>query len=417
MLSPSKFKDRVFYGWVVVVTFFIVGITLYGIYLSFGVFFKSIESEFNLTRTETSAIVSASLLLAGFFAFVAGWALDRYGPKLVVLFMGIFTGLSLVLTSQTTSLWQLFITYSLFLSMGTGAVFVVPMSTVSRWFDKKRGLALGLASTGIGLGIIIFAPFATYLITNYGWRIAYLVMGLIAWVAIIPLSRLLKGDPREVGALPDGVKTRSKRTSDTEDSSQIIGFSLLQVFRTRTFWLFLYTWVMFAAAIFMVYTHLVPHITDLGFSAAEAAAVFSLMGVASIAGRAPVGVASDRIGRKLTAIICILLEVGSLFWLVWAHDLWALYLFVLVFGFASTGFSTSIGALVGDVFGVGKIGAIFGILELGFGIGAAIGPVLTGFIFDVTGSYYMAFQAGALAVLTTVLPIALARRETDGNAE
>ena len=415
MLSLSKLKDRIFYGWVVVVTFFIVGITLYGICLSFGVFFKSIESEFNLTRTETSAIVSASLLLAGFFAFVAGWALDRYGPKVVVLFMGIFTGLSLVLTSQTTSLWQLFITYSLFLSMGTGAVYVVPMSTVSRWFDKKRGLALGLAGTGVGLGMIIFAPLATYLITNYGWRIAYLVIGLIAWVAIIPLSRLLKGDPREVGALPDGVKRRSKRTSDREDSSQVIGFSLSQVFRTKSFWLLLYTWVIFAAAIFLVYTHLIPHITDLGFSAAEAAVVFSLMGVSSIAGRAPVGVASDRIGRKLTAVICILLEAGSLFWLIWAHDLWALYLFVLFFGFASAGFSTSMGALVGDVFSVGKLGAIFGILEFGFGIGAAIGPVVTGFIFDVSGSYYMAFLAGALATLTSVLPIALVRREAGGG--
>ena len=415
MLSPSKLKDRIFYGWVVVVTFFIVGITLYGIYLSFGVFFKSIESEFSLTRTATSAIASASLLLAGFFAFVAGWALDRYGPKLIVLFMGIFTGLSLILTSQTTSLWQLFITYSLFLSMGTGAVYVVPMSTVSRWFNKKRGLALGLASTGVGLGMIIFAPLATYLITNYGWRIAYLVMGLIAWVAIIPLSRLLKGDPHEVGALPDGVKTRLRRTPDGEESSRLTGFSLSQAFRTRSFWLLLYTWVIFAAAVLLVYTHLVPHITDLGFSAAEAAVVFSLMGVSSIAGRAPVGVASDRIGRKLTAVICILLEAGSMLWLIWAHDLWALYLFVLFFGFASAGFSTSMGALVGDVFSVGKLGAIFGILEFGFGIGAAIGPVVTGFIFDVSGSYYMAFLAGALATLTSVLPIALVRREAGGG--
>ena len=417
MLSPAKLKDRIFYGWVVVVTFFIVGITLYGIYFSFGIFFKSIASEFSLTRTETSAIASANILLAGFFAFVSGWALDRYGPKLIVLFMGIFTGLSLILTSQTTSLWQLFITYSLLLSIGTGAVYVVPMSTVSRWFNRKRGLALGLASTGVGLGMIIFAQLATHLITNYDWRTAYLVMGLIAWVAIIPLSRLLKGDPSEVGALPDGVKTRLKRMSDGGDYGRSIGFSLSQVFRSRSFWFLLYTWTIFAVATFMVYIHLVPHITDLGFSAAEAATVFSLVGVASIAGRVPVGIASDKIGRKLTVIFCIVLEAGSIFWLAWANELWALYLFVLVFGFAATGLSTSMGALVGDVFGAGKTGAIFGMLEFGLGVGAAIGTVMAGYVFDVTGNYQMAFLAGSLALITTALTIAMVRRETKGDFE
>ena len=113
MQSPINFSDKLFYGWVVVIAFFIIGITLYGIHFSFGVFFKSIESEFNLTRAATSAILSANMLLAGVCSFFAGWALDRYGPKVVVLLMGIFTGLSLVLTSQVNAIWQIFLTYSL----------------------------------------------------------------------------------------------------------------------------------------------------------------------------------------------------------------------------------------------------------------------------------------------------------------
>lgn len=146
--------------------------------------------------------------------------------------------------------------------------------------------------------------------------------------------------------------------------------------------------------------------------AGEAAAVFGLMGVASIAGRVPVGIASDKIGRKLTAIICVLLQAGAMLWLMWAQDLWMFYLFVLVFGFAHTGFGTSMGALIGDIFGLGKIGATFGVLELGFGIGAAIGPVVGGLIFDVTNSYFMAFLIGALAMVVSTLLIALVRRET-----
>ena len=180
LLSPLRLKDKLFYGWVVVAAFFIVGTIIWGIRFSFGVFFNSIESEFNLTRAATSTIFSIYMVLGGVFAILGGWALDRYEPRIVVLLMGLFTGLGLLLTSQTNSLWQLFITYSLLLSIGTNATYVVLTSTVSRWFDKKRGLALGIAGSGVGLGMMVMAPFATYLISNFDWRMAYIGIGLIA---------------------------------------------------------------------------------------------------------------------------------------------------------------------------------------------------------------------------------------------
>ena len=411
MLSVLKFKDRLFYGWVVVVAFLVIGITLYGIQFSFGVFFKSIQSEFNLTRAATSAILSVNMLLAGVSAVLAGWALDKYGPRIVILSMGLFTGLSLLLTSQTNSPWQLFITYSLLLAMGTGALYVVPTSTVSRWFDKKRGLALGIAGSGSGLGMVIMAPFATYLIYNFDWRMAYIVIGLITWFMVIPLSRLLKREPREIGALPDGL-SHSKDIANRDESIQPVDSSLLQVFRTRSFWLVIFIWLFFASSLFLIFTHLVPHATDIGFSAGDAATVLSLMGGVGIAGKVLMGVASDRIGRKLTAIICALLQAGAMVWLIWSQDLWMLYLFALVYGFAYSGFGSSMGALIGDTFGLGKIGAIFGVLEIGFGIGAAIGSTVGGIIFDVSNSYSVAFLMGAIAMLITALLIVLVRRES-----
>jgi OFA family oxalate/formate antiporter-like MFS transporter len=122
-------KDRLFYGWVVVAVFLVISIALYGIHFSFGVFFKSIEAEFGLSRAATSAILSANVLLGGAYSFFAGRALDRYGPRVALLAMGLFVGLSLVLTSLTNALWQLFFTYSLLLAMGTGPVYVVPITT------------------------------------------------------------------------------------------------------------------------------------------------------------------------------------------------------------------------------------------------------------------------------------------------
>lgn len=413
MLSPLKSKGGLFYGWVVVIVFFVTCVALYGIHFSFGVFFKSIESEFNLTRAATSTVLSGQMILAGFFAFAAGWTLDRYGPRLVLLLMGLFAGLSLVLTGQTTDMWQLYITYSLLLAMGTGAIFVVPMSAVSRWFDKKRGLALGIAGAGIGLGPVVTAPFATYLITNFNWRTAYVIIGVIAWVIVIPLSRLLKRDPYEIGALPDGVKSKVRNPGDVAESIPPVGLSLPQAFRTRSFWLVVFIWMLYASSTFLLMTHLVPHATDIGFSAMEAATVVSMIGGSAIVGRLLMGFVSDRIGRKLTSVICALLHAGALVWLLWAQELWMLYLFALLFGFALGGLSPAMAALISDAFGVSRLGSILGVLEIAFGAGAAAGSAIGGLIFDVRGSYFLAFLIGALALTVVALLITLMRKETE----
>jgi len=413
--TPWRLTDRIFYGWVVVAVFLVIGIMLYGIHFSFGVFFKSIEAEFNLTRTATSAILSANLLLAGLCSFFFGWALDRYGPRLVVLLMAVFTGLSLVLTSQTNALWQLFITYSLLLALGTGPIYVVPMSAVSRWFDKKRGLALGLSSIGMGLGTMVMAPFATYLITNYSWQTAYLVIGLIAWVIAIPLTRLLKRDPREIGALPDGVRIGDAEPPPGTETSPPAQHPFLAIVQNRNFWVFASIWFLFAACLFLIVTHLVPHITDIGFTPIEAATALSLLGAASIPGRLLMGIASDKIGRKKTFMVSTLLQAVAIVWLIWAQSLWGLYIFALVYGFFYSGFGSSGAALISDTFGVKNIGVVLGLLEIGFGIGAATGPAAGGYIYDVSGNYTAAFIAAALAMLVATLLVTMVKREAPGR--
>ncbi len=415
MLPFFRSKDKLFYGWVVVITFFIVGTVLFGIQISFGVFFKSIESEFTLSRAVTSSIQSTSMLLTGITAFVGGLAIDRYGPKIVLLLMGLFAGFSLLLTSQTNSPWQLFITYSLLLSLGTGPIFVVITSTVSRWFDKRRGLALGIAGAGSGLGMVIMAPLASYLITRFDWRISYIVLGLIAWLIVVPLSRLLKKDPREIGAIPDGINLRTNNKID-EDRLRPVDLSPLQVFRTRSFWIIAFVWVFLASSGFFIFVHFVRHVTDIDFSAGEAAVGLGLIGLSSFASRILVGAMSDKIGRKLTAVICALIQAGNMLWLIWAHDLWMLYLFAIVFGFAFSGFVAAMSALIGDIFGLRSIGSIVGMLEIGFGIGAAIGPFIGGLIFDVDGSYHSAFLIFASILLLQAFLITLVRPETNRDS-
>ncbi|GAI10456.1 unnamed protein product [marine sediment metagenome] len=391
--------------------FFVISTLIFGTRFSFGIFFKSIESEFDLTRTVTSGIFSVNMVLGCVFAILGGLASDRYGPRIVLFLMGLLTGLSLLLTSQTNSMWQLFITYSLLLAMGSSAMFVVMMSTVSRWFDKKRGLALGIASSGVGLGIMVMAPFATFLISNFDWRMAFIIIGVITWLIVFPLSRLLKKDPYEIGALPDGLDSFSKDIKNKEESIQPADFSLLQTLRTKTFWLITFVWLFLASNMFLVFTHLVPHVTDIGFSAGEAAAVLSLVGGLSVVGRVLMGTVSDRIGRKPTAIICALLQAGAMVWLTWSQDLWMLYLFALFYGLAYGGIGPSIAALIGDTFGLRSMGAILGALDIGFGVGGALGSAIGGLIFDATNSYFMAFLLGAVVMFISALLIAVIRRE------
>jgi len=418
----SNLKDRLFYGWVIVAAFFIISIALAGVRLSFGIFFKSIEAEFSLTRAATSTVLSTYMVLCTVFAILGGWALDKYGPRVITLLLGLFAGLSLLLISQVDSLWQLFVTYSLLFAAGSGAAFVVMMSTISRWFDKKRGLALGITSSGAGLGMVVMAPFATLLISSFGWQMAYGVIGLIILLVMIPLSRLLKRDPYEIGALPDGVKSGSgnegvEQPKNEEGSTGSVGLSLLQALRARSFWLFVFINLFFASGVFLVMTHLVPHITDVGFSAGEAAAVFSLLGLTVIAGRVAMGIVSDRIGRKISFIICALLEAGAMVWLIYSQDLWMFYLFALVWGFAYGGVAPSAVALAGETFGLHRLGAIMGMLDVGFGIGAAIGPAMGGLIFDANSSYSVAFLIGAGGYFIAALLITLVRQETGRNFE
>ena len=412
MLSPLRLKDKLFYGWVIVVACLIGGTALYGIRLSFGVFFKSLESEFNLTRVATSSVFAAYTILAAVFTIVGGWAVDRYGPRRVLFSMGLLTGLGLLITSQTNSFWQLFLSYSLLLAIGTGASYPVLMSVVSRWFDKKRGLALGIAGAGGSLGIITMVPFAAYLISELDWRTSYLVMGLVTWVVVISLSMLLRKGPSEIGVLPDGVKLSEGRTEPTGNGeSQLAGFSLLQEFRTNNLWLIFAVWLLFSLSIHLVLTHIIPHVTDIGISTLEASTILSIMGGSTLLSRVLTGRVSDIIGRKMLGIIWAVLQSGALVGLIWAQDLPMFYLFAIAFGLSWGGIGVISTALIVDMFGGRNLGIIMGAIDVGFQVGAAIGPVVGGFVFDVTGTYTVAFAIGAAAMLVTALLIALTRRE------
>ena len=387
--------------------------TVLGIRSSFGVFFTSIETEFLLSRAATSSMFSVFMIISAAVAISGGWILDRYGPRIVIFLMGVFVALGLVLTSQTSSVWQLFFTYSLLAALGTGAGFTVVTATTSRWFVRKRGLALGIGLSGEGMGTLAIAPLAAYLISSYDWRMTYVVMGLIGGLIICSLSLLLRKSPQEIGLLPDGESPPPNGIAGGNAGIPVqpIGFSLLETIRTRSFWFLWLATLLYTACHFILLTHIVPHVTDAGVSTTTAGMVLALVGGGNIVGRIGMGVVSDRIGRKVSAVSCALLQITVMVWLIWAQDVGTFYLISILAGFAFGGLSNSAIAMLGDTFGVGSLGTIMGAIVVGFSLGAALGPYVGGLIFDVTASYHMAFLIGAVVTIFALLFIAAVRRE------
>ncbi|MBW1799265.1 MAG: MFS transporter [Deltaproteobacteria bacterium] len=405
-------RNKIFYGWFVAGAGFLISVFGLGARYSYGVFLKSIEADLGMTRAVTSSIFSVYMLLGCLMAVLGGWCMDRYGPKKVGIIMGTFTGLSFILTSRVNSPWQLFITYSLLFSLGTGAVYVVANSTASRWFVRKRGLVVGFTSAGGGVGTLFIAPFAAFLISSYHWRTAFITLGFLTWVGIAAVSLLFKKDPRDIGLLPDGATSGSpdgdhqKKTGDAPRP----GFSLGQAYRMSQFWLLGFSWAFLSLSMHLIFVHIVPYAIDTGISPMDASFILSLIGIANIMGRVTLGKLSDIVGRKPLAITCDLVQCVALIWLMWARQFWMLYAFSFAFGFTFGASSTQITILVGDIFGTRSLGAIMGILTAGFALGAAIGPAVGGFIFDVSGHYFMAFATGAIAMLLAAGAIAFIRK-------
>ena len=414
MISFLKIKDRLFYGWVIVIAALIIGTLTFGIRNAFGVFFKSLEGEFGLSRAMTSGILSIHLVVGTVFIIIGGWALDKYGPRILTFLMGLFTGFSLILTSQASSPWQIYMSYSLLLSLGAGPAYSVLMATVSRWFNKKRGLAMGIASIGGPLGQIALAPLATYLILNIGWRTAFLVIGVIAGLTVMSLSVLQRKDPSKIGTLPDGDKAKSGETTILKDDQKTgrppAGFSMRQLISMRVYWFLWLTGLFQGFCLFLVFTHIVPYAIDMGISAMSAAVALSLMALISILGRLIAGFISDRIGSGITSIFCASIMAVALLWLIWSHNIWMFYLFALVYGFAYGGLNPVILTLIADIFGTSNIGVIMGTLSVGFALGSAIGPFIGGLVFDINGSYSVAFALGATTILLGAFFLVLVKR-------
>ena len=409
----AKGERKVFYGYIVVSAAFIALVMTWGTIYCFGIFFKPVLTEFGWTRAATSGAYSLCLLLLAFFGIVIGRLNDRFGPRIVVTGCGLFLGSGYLLMSQIYTIWQLYLFYGVILAIGASGSFIPLASTISRWFIKRRGLMTGIAVSGIGVGTMIMPPVANWLITDYGWRVAYLIIGIAVLVLITSAAQFLRYEPSRMGQLPHG----ENQAKPESVNSKTKGFSLQEAIHTRQFWIIGAMFFCFGVSAQTIFVHIVPHTTDIGISATSAANILAIIGAAGAAGRIIMGGVADRIGTKLALIaIFILLSIG-LFWLLAANNIRAFYLFAVVFGLAYGGWAAMISVVVAELFGLSSLGVILGVVLIGVTTGEATGPVLAGRIFDITGSYQTAFIVCATLSIIAIILASLLKPISDVRAE
>jgi MFS family permease len=381
------------YGWIVVGVSATVNSLAWSVRSTFALFYVALLAEFGWRRGDAALGYSLSWLLLLVFSPLAGRLSDRWGARLVVPIGGLILAGAVALTGQVTALWHYFLVFGVMGAAGIGFIQTPATALVNRWFLRSRGAAMGVVSAGASASAIVFYPLNAWLIVTYGWRVALVLFGVVLALGTIPLAAMFfrepPGDHGDAGARRPQLATR--------DGDE---WTLRLALRSTPFWAVSSMWALGVIGYQIVTTHQVAHAVARGFDPVTLGWVFGLGGLCTVAGNLLGGALSDRWGRSrvfaLGSIIGIA-GIGALAWVRGPDDLFMLFLYAA----SGVGFGMRIAllaAIPADIFAGRHFGTILGAAHGGGGLGGFIGPFLGGWLYDVTGSYHIAFAAAAVAI-------------------
>ena len=334
---------------------------------------------------------------------ISGPAADRLGTRPVCLFGIVALGIGLIYASTATALWQVYLGFGLGLAFGMGFIFAPANAGLQRWFTKRRGLASGVASTGIGVSILVLPPVSAALIEWQNWRVAMQIIGVSALI-IGSLAALMMGDPIDTKGGSASVVGPTDNQIDVKTY-----YDLKAAFLSRGFLMLFFSSMICSIGFFIPFVHLVPYAIDQGFGETNGVYLLMVIGISSLTGRILLTAASDHLGRRNSMIaMYFTMALSFLLWYV-AGNMTVLTMFAVFYGLGSGGYVAMIAPLIAEYFGTEKIGSILGCFMPNIALGGFFGPYLTGYAYDLWGSYDIPFIVAlvcglAAAVLALLMP-------------
>lgn len=413
-LKISRIR-AVYYGWwIVLASMVVLGVGAGCYWLGFGVFFLPLATEFATSRTRLSFAVSIAQMEGGLLGPVDGYLVDRFGPRRM-MFIGVgLMGLGFIWMSQVQSLFMFYVVYLALISFGMSLGIRVPaLVAPTNWFVRKRGIALGFATSGVGLGGIL-VPIIGWLVITLEWRTTAAIVGVLILVVCLPLAGVMRHRPEHYGMLPDGMilsdsvgsGSTAKIGTEAEVGLDEVEFSMQEAFMTPVFWFLSVVFGLRQLIIGAVGLHQVPFVVDIGISSQIAATVLGMTAITSIIGRLGFGWMGDRIPTRY--VMALSIGCAALGVLILAHstEWWHLIFFVLTYGIGWGGGATTMSVVRADYFGRRAFGTISGLMDAVQMFGLVLGPVFAGWVYDKYESYYLAFMlfavAGAVAAIIMV---------------
>ena len=380
---------KIYYGWWIILACALINLYVGGIvFFGFTAFFAPIRDEFGWSYAQISFAVSLRGMEVGIFSPIAGFLVDRFGTKKIILWGVITVGFGFILLSVTHTLAMFYASFVLISFGASGCTSVVTQTAVANWFHRKIGLALGLMGSGIGAGGFIVLLIVR-LIDLYQWRSTLIILGIGMWVLGIPLSFLIRNRPEEYGFLPDGqISNPAVQTSETRDENVEIGFK--EALKMKFFLILCIAEATRQLTVHSVTFHVMPYLSSIGISRSTGGMVAGAVPIIGIVGRFGFGWLSDFIDkRRMMALTFFLIAIGVL---ALGHAYMGsllVFLFLVFFPVGQAGSMVLRGAILREYFGKSSFGKMIGVIMGSGAVGGIIGPTLAGGVFDVYGSYHM----------------------------
>jgi len=398
-------KTPFFYGWVIAAASAVIyALTNAGTFC-FGIFIKPMSQEFGWARADVVLAVAFFIIVGVALFVITGRICDRHGPKPLTLVGGISMAFGYFLCSRVTELWHFYIGFSVFGGIGLACIYVPLTATISRWFIKRRGTALGIVYAGGGFGGLLLSPILQSVIDSSGWQTAWIVLLVLTAVFTVPVTILVKKEPADMGLVPLGAGEQA-----AEGESESVGtftvprnYTVKEAVMSGQLWIQNLAVLLAMAGIMGAQHNMVPYATDKGIAAGAAALALGLASGFNAFGRIGMGLISDAIGTKRSLFITILGATIVLFYLLIVNSAWMLILFAVLFGFVYGSTVPLTPRIIAELFGTENMGAIMGVAGIFGAIGPAFGPVVVAAIYDKTGSYSLAFISAGVAMMVALV--------------